>query len=218
MAGIDETTPDSALLAAILAGQDEGFAELMRRYQRPLWRVARSRLGRDDWADDVVQETFFCVLRWLPSYDSRYSFRTWLWTILLNQCHRQWRKGSRGLLFGLGIELGGDDRSPSSVSAAMARQLRSPDNPSHALEAKERIALLDALLTRLPEPQADALRLRFFAGLKFAEIADTMGCSLSTAKNRVRWGLLKLAEFLGPSGEFASWGLALGEERDEESH
>ena len=41
----------------------------------------------------------------------------------------------------------------------------------------------------LPDVQADALRLRFFAGLKFHEIADTMSCSLSAAKNRVRTGL-----------------------------
>jgi RNA polymerase sigma factor (sigma-70 family) len=59
---------------------------------------------------------------------------------------------------------------------------------------KERAALLDELLARLTPAQADALRLRFFADLKFQEIADTMGCSLLTAKNRVRSGLLRLAE------------------------
>jgi sigma-70-like protein len=46
----------------------------------------------------------------------------------------------------------------------------------------------------LPTAQADALRLRFFGGLKFEEIADAMQCSLGTAKNRVRWGLMRLAD------------------------
>ena len=44
--------------------------------------------------------------------------------------------------------------------------------------------------------QADAIRLRFFGGLKFQEIADAMDCSLSTAKNRVRWGLTTISEKL----------------------
>jgi len=64
------------------------------------------------------------------------------------------------------------------------------------MATQERSQLLDSLLAKLPEGQADALRLRFFGGLKFQEIAEAMGCSLSTAKNRVRWGLTKMAEYL----------------------
>jgi RNA polymerase sigma-70 factor (ECF subfamily) len=63
--------------------------------------------------------------------------------------------------------------------------------------ATERSERLNALLDQLPEKQADALRLRFFGGLKFREIAAAMNCSLSTAKNRVRWGLTEMAEQLG---------------------
>jgi RNA polymerase sigma-70 factor (ECF subfamily) len=48
--------------------------------------------------------------------------------------------------------------------------------------------------------QADALRLRFFGGLKFHEIAEAMPCSLTSAKNRVRWGLLRMAEMLQAAG------------------
>ncbi|MGE0756687.1 MAG: RNA polymerase sigma factor, partial [Pirellulaceae bacterium] len=72
--------------------------------------------------------------------------------------------------------------------------------------AREQTQLIDELLRRLPEPQADALRLRFFGGLTFPEIAAAMDCGLTTAKNRVRAGLTTLAEWLGPSGE--PWGCA----------
>lgn len=212
MGAAKESQSEGTLLAAILAGDRASFDELMRRYHPSLWRVARSRLGRDDWADDVVQETFFCVLRWLRTYDSRYSFRTWLWTILFNQCHRHLKKCSRGYLVGNWQEGTTKDSLPENI----ARQLRMDESPSNKLVAKERAELLDALLCRLPEVQADALRLRFFGGLKFTEIAETMACSLSTAKNRVKWGLMKLAEYLGPSGEYSSWGLALGEVSNED--
>ena len=53
--------------------------------------------------------------------------------------------------------------------------------------------------TELPSVMADALRLRFFGELKFQEIADAMSCSISTAKNRVRWGLEEIGERMADS-------------------
>jgi RNA polymerase sigma-70 factor (ECF subfamily) len=207
----DGELTDGMLISAVLAGEREQFALLVRRYERALVRTAQSRLGRDDWADDVVQETFLCALKWLHTYDSRYGFRTWLWTILLNQCHRCWKKHSRDLLIGSWPEI----ESRQEISVEIARQLRTENNPSEQLLARERVQLLDAILFRLPEAQADALRLRFFGELKYPEIATAMNCSLSTAKNRVKWGLMKMAEFLGPAGEFAEYGSAESEMNDE---
>ena len=56
------------------------------------------------------------------------------------------------------------------------------------------------MLSQLNPDQAAALRLRFFSGLKFHEIAVAMHCSLATAKNRVRWGLERLAAALAEAG------------------
>ena len=194
-----EDFSDGTLIASVLAGDRDQFAQLVARYQGPLLRVARSRMGRPDWAEDVVQETFLCAFKSLHTYDSRYSFRTWLWTILLNQCRRQLKKFSRGLFIGAWNQSTNDD----DLRANLADQLRSDESPSARMATRERSELLDALLARLPEGQADALRLRFFGGLKFQEIAEAMGCSLSTAKNRVRWGLTKMAEYLGPEDELS---------------
>ena len=61
----DEATPptDAALIAHVQHGETELFAELVARYQPALRRVARSRLGRSDWAEDVVQETFLAAFK-----------------------------------------------------------------------------------------------------------------------------------------------------------
>jgi RNA polymerase sigma-70 factor (ECF subfamily) len=209
--GHTESPSDGMLIAAVLAGDQEQFTELVRRYQRPLLRVAASRLGRDDWAEDVVQETFLCALKWIRTYDSRYSFRTWLWTILLNQCHRHWKKHSRGVLVGVWRDGdGGDD-----LRAELVRHMQSERTPASEASDRERSQLLDGLLLRLPEVQADALRLRFFGEFTYPEIATAMSCSLSTAKNRVKWGLMRLAAWLGPDGEFARYGFADAESMHE---
>jgi RNA polymerase sigma-70 factor (ECF subfamily) len=66
---------------------------------------------------------------------------------------------------------------------------------------KETSEQVQELLSRLPEVQADALRLRFFGGLTFPEIAAAMGISEPGAKHRVKSGLLKLGEWLGAGQE-----------------
>ncbi len=87
----------------------------------------------------------------------------------------------------------------------MPRSQLRPTTPAEPIEQEtglsrllllERREQLAALLNDLPEPQGDALRLRFFGGLKFSEIADAMKSSVSGAKRRVQTGLLALAEKL----------------------
>ena len=190
---------DGTLIASVLAGETDQFARIVARYERPLLRVAHSRMGRPDWAEDVVQETFLCAFKSLHTYNSRFSFRTWLWTILLNQCRRQLKKFSRGLFIGAW----GQPADDNDLRATLADQLKSDESPSARMATKERSELIDTLLAKLPEAQGDALRLRFFGGLKFQEIAEAMGCSLSTAKSRVRWGLTKMAEYLGPEDDLS---------------
>jgi len=181
----DERHPtDGECVAAVLSGEAERFSALVERYQCPLLAAARSRLGSRELAEEAVQETFLCAFRWLDSYDSRYSFRTWLWTILLNQCRRRYAKLQKSLP----IEPAADGR--------LREQVTDERSPPQRLLAKEQAERLSHLLAELPEPQADALRLRFFGGLKFQEIADCVGCSLSGAKNRVRLGLEKMSAIL----------------------
>jgi RNA polymerase sigma-70 factor (ECF subfamily) len=186
---------DAQLIAAVLAGDTERFSEIVNRYRASLLRVAQSRLGRRDWAEDAIQEAFLCAFRSLRTYDSHYSFRTWLWTILLNQCRRQYQKHARVPKIQCWSEQTADADACTAAEPLVVESGSAP--PDAALLARERVELLENLLARIPPNQADALRLRFFGEMKFQEIADTMGCSLSSAKYRVKWGLTKMSELLG---------------------
>ncbi|MEX2025839.1 MAG: RNA polymerase sigma factor [Pirellulaceae bacterium] len=192
MPPLDPNSPDGSLVMAVLAGRREAFDLIVRRYQRALLFVARGRLVRADLAEDAVQEAFLCALKWLHTYDSQYSFRTWLWTILLNQCSRAAQKLGRQQRATLATGIRGEDEPVSQLASSEA----SPLDGLLARESRERIG---ELLDQLPENQADALRLRFFGGLKFQEIADAQGVSLTSAKTRVRQGLLTLAQQLRES-------------------
>ena len=193
MSPLEVSTPDGTLVAAVLAGRREAFDLIVGRYQRALAYVARGRLGNADLADDVVQETFLCALKWLHTYDSKYSFRTWLWTILLNQCSRSAKKiGRQQRVFSAAGDYRGGNPDATLLTSDEA-------SPLDGLLARESAGRLQELLARLPENQADAVRLRFFGGLKFQEIAQAQGCSLTSAKTRVRLGLVQLSQWLGES-------------------
>lgn len=185
------TLPDQELMRRVQAGETALFAEIVRRYQPALLRVARSRLGRSDWADDAVQETFLAAYKARDTYRNAFSFRTWLWTILLNQCRRSWSGRARQPRV-----LCWTDEAPGIEQPSLdeARPADAGEQPLERVLARERSELLEASLAALPAAQADALRLRFFGGLKFEEIAEAMQCSLGTAKNRVRWGLMRMAD------------------------
>jgi RNA polymerase sigma-70 factor, ECF subfamily len=209
MPALDSASPDGMLIAAVLAGEREAFAHLVRRYQGPLLRAAISRLSQQVLAEDVVQETFLCALKSLHTYDSRYSFRTWLWTILLNQCSRQGKREAR--------------HAPSAgigQDATASRVCSDPSPLEYAL-TREDGRLVHELLARLPDVQADALRLRFFGSLTFPEIAAAMQCSESGAKNRVKLGLVTMSNWLGESciaatsGREQSQAATTGRETDE---
>ena len=183
--------PDHAVMRRVQAGETALFAEIVRRYQPSLLRVARSRLGRVDWAEDAVQETFLAAYKSRHTYRAEHGFRTWLWTILLNQCRRSWSGHSRLPRVSCWTdEMAGGGPSPGD---GLQKAGEEPP-PLERLLARERADLLESSLAALPSVQADALRLRFFGGLKFEEIAQAMNCSLGTAKNRVRWGLMKMAD------------------------
>jgi len=186
----DAHSSDGSLIAAALAGAEAAFALLVERYRAPLTKVAQSRLGRRELAEEAVQEALLGAHRWLGTYDSCFSFRTWLWTILLNQCTRLAKREARH----------GGRAEPSAPASERIRdaEICRQASPLEQLLTRERSEQLHELLGRLPEAQADALRLRFFGGLTFPEIAAAMGCSVPGAKHRVKTGLLKLSQWMRP--------------------
>ena len=177
---------DALIMRRVQAGDTEQFGVLIRRYRRALLRLAHSRLGDPEWAEDVVQEAFMAAFAGRASYDPSFCFRTWLWTILLNLCKRHWkRRATRPA-----------QQPWSELLRAGERCLAEPTTETTGLTCvlqAEQVERVRELLAELPEEQADALRLRFFGELTFPEIAAAMNCCLNTAKSRVRYGLQRIA-------------------------
>ena len=165
----------------------EAFGALVDAYQDRLVRYAFRRLGDVHDAEDVVQDVFVRVYRdWSGGARIR-SIGPYLYRAAANACTDRLRK-----------------RRPSGAAEDVRSAEQMPTNRPDAAElaaAADELQRIEALLARLPERQAEVIRLRCLDGLCFAEIAEVVGCLRSTAKSRFRYGLRKLRMFLTEQSE-----------------
>jgi RNA polymerase sigma-70 factor (ECF subfamily) len=182
---------DEELVARSTGGDPESFNQLIKRWERPIYALAYRTIGREDDARDVVQETFLRAFRGLSGFKGQAKFSSWLYRITLNLC-RDWMRRQRRSPVMLApdgvdlVELAGESDDVETADAAVAR--------------KDLSRLVARAMTALPEEQRAAIVLKEYHGLTFQEIADLLGCPLSTVKTRLYQGLTVLRKELERSG------------------
>ncbi len=192
---------DADIMARVQAGDIDRFGDLVLRYHDRLLRFAQSKLGHRAAAEDLVQETLLAAFGARDTYRPQFAFSTWLWTILINLCRRDARRQNSAQL------------RPTRRTGDIGRVVDGSESSLEQMLREEQRVEVHRLLDALPEAQADALRLRFFGELSYDEIAETMGCSVSGAKRRVKTGLLKLSRLAPAAFEDVSESPALEHER-----
>ena len=83
---------DYELIKAIQSGRKDLFAELVQRYERSLYNFARKMCADSLDAEDVVQETFLNVYRYLNDFRYETKFKNWLYRITTSSCIKKRRK------------------------------------------------------------------------------------------------------------------------------
>ncbi len=174
---------DVEIMQRVQAGETSLFAELVQRHQSKLLRFAESKLANRAEAEDTIQDAFLAAFHARDSYSPEFAFSTWMWTITLNLTRRTVQKRVR-------------DRDRREGYASCRRTDSHGESPLNTLLKAEQSEQLNHWLSLIPEPQGDAIRLKFFGELTYAEIALTMDCSESGAKRRVKNGLIKLADII----------------------
>ena len=159
--------PDKELVARAkqeLPNRTNAFEELMRRYEKLLYRVCFRIMGNTEDAEDVFQEVMVKAYHGLLKFEYRSSFKTWLFTIAHNTCY-------------------------SSISKLVkAREFKSLMQQSAPDEhAKMSDADLDSerVLASLSREDRELLTLKYVVELKFDEIAEVCGMGTSAVKMRI---------------------------------
>lgn len=174
------TSTDEELVARSIRGDRDSFNELILRWERPIYALAYRTIGREDDARDVCQETFLRAFRALPAFRGQAKFSSWLYRITLNLC-RDWIRRQRRAPF---VQVP-EDSDQAELSAA--------SDPSEGVDdlviRRDLTRRVERVMARLPEDQRTAIVLKEYHGLTFQEIADLLGCPLSTVKTRLYQGL-----------------------------
>ncbi len=150
---------------------------LTRHYDR-IYAVCRRLAGNDADAADACQEAVMAIVRGLPRFDGRSSFRTWSYRVATNACLDELRRRSRRPL-----SLVNDHERPD-------------DAPSLDQQVADRVTL-DELWLRIPEEFRAPVVLRDVLGMDYGEIAEVLSIPPGTVRSRIARGRRHLAGHLG---------------------
>ncbi len=157
------------------------FEMLIDVFQDRLVRYAFRRLGNLQDAEDAIQKVF------VRAYDGRAKKKrvsnvgTYLYKMAANACIDVLRQRKRRQETQL-------DDFVSNTTPAIE------DNAGDNIAAQEERQRIESLLCHIPNRQAEILRFRVFDELRFAEIAEIIGCSEATVKSRFRYGIDKIRQ------------------------
>ena len=174
--GVDSR--EAALIARCASRDESACAELVSAHQRMVYTLAFHLLGDREEALDLSQEVFLRVFRTISSFRGQSALRTWIYRIVINQARnrqRWWRRRYRSNQVSLDehVRQCGDLESHEEVL------------PDRLLASKEAADRMWKAMNKLPFDQRTALVLREIDGLRYEEIAFSLGIAVGTVKSRL---------------------------------
>jgi RNA polymerase sigma-70 factor, ECF subfamily len=181
---------ESALVIRAKAGDDEAFSELVRHYERRVFRMAKQITQNDDDAEDVLQETFLKAYTHLDNFQGNSKFYTWLVRIAVNEALMKLRKrrSDRTVPLDEPIDTGEDE---------MVREIAVWDeDPEQSYSREELSEILSQAIDSLKPAYRTVFVLRDIEELSIEETAEALGLSISAVKSRLLRARLQLREKL----------------------
>ncbi len=182
---------EAALVAALKAGDEAAFAELVDRHTPSMLRVARGYVRRHEVAEEVVQEAWIALLKGIGKFEGRSSLRTWLFTILINIAKTRGARDRSDAEVEMLAFAGGtvdparfrttDDQYPGhwrqdEVPAPF------PDTPEGSVLGDELVAVAKRELEKLPEKQRLVVTMRDMLDLDSAEVRALLDISIANQR------------------------------------
>lgn len=179
---------DKVLLNNYLSGDSAAISQLIERHSRRVRDYIRMMVKDADVADDVLQETLIKVVRVIDEgrYVDNGKFLSWVLRIAHNQVIDYFRSQKSAKTI-----------NESDAGYNMLGTLRFAERTVEDNIISEQIEDdVRRLVEHLPDEQREVVKLRYFSGLSFQEIADQTGVSINTALGRMRYALINLRKMI----------------------
>jgi RNA polymerase sigma-70 factor (ECF subfamily) len=178
---------DRLWIEATLAGDRQTFANLVTKYQRPLYAVLRRLVRQHEDTDDLLQETFVRAYQHLKNFDRGRPFYPWLHRIAVNSAITFIQRRSRQANVST---LSDDEIFPTAIANG--------DDPAEQAERREFLAALEKAIERLPAEQRIILLLRTREEMSYQELSEMLGIEMGTVMSRLARAREKLRAWLRP--------------------
>jgi RNA polymerase sigma-70 factor (ECF subfamily) len=160
---------DADIMASVATGDTGQMHRLFERHHRSVYHFFRRAAGRPHVAEDLTQDVFLRVFRFRSSFEPGREFRPWLFRIARNVLKDHVARSR--------LEIAADDDG-GHARDHMPSQLR-------IVEARDRLAQVEAAIDSLSAEQREALVLARFHDLSYREIGEALGCTEGAVKARV---------------------------------
>lgn len=170
------TFSDEALMTKVAEGQTTHLGILFERYQKKIYNYFLRQVGDPGRAEDLTQDVFFRILRYRSGYKGGASFKSWLYRIAHNVAMDAFGKNK------------GDQPLPEEIEQ---------EQEGHGLGGmihSENLNTMRAAFQGLSQEKQEVLILSRFEDMKYGEIAEVTGASVSAVKVRVHRALKDLRQ------------------------
>jgi len=171
---------DIELVNEFKNGNTSAFDEIVKRYQRKVYTLARRILGNHEDADDIAQEVFIKLFYSLNDFKGESSLFTWIYRITVNECKSFLRK----------------KKIKEFVQDEVANLLKFGQTPDQELFEKEERNLIERAVEKLPTKQRMIFVMRFFEDLDYQEIAKILNKPIGTLKANYFHAVKKIQKFI----------------------
>ena len=174
---------DVELIQRSLTGDENAFAQLVKKYQKQVHTLAWRKVGDFHIAEEITQDTFLRVYKKLATLKDSRRFAGWVYRIAARQCHA-WLRKKRIQTQAL------EDTDTELIEGGTYSQYIAEEQAKAATEAQRDI--VQRLLARLRESERTVVTLHYFGEMTCEEISRFLGVSASTVKSRLRRARLRL--------------------------
>ena len=181
---------ESALVAKARAGDAAAFNDLVTRYERKIFRLAKHITQSDEDAEDVLQEAFLKAYEHLPDFQGQSKFYTWIVRIAVNESLMKLRKRKSDRTVPL-------DEPLDTGEDVVVREIAVwEDDPEKKYNREELANILDEAVQSLRPAFRTVFVLRDIEELSTEETAEALGISVPAVKSRLLRARLQLREKL----------------------
>ena len=162
---------DEKLVSQTLSGDREAFGVLVGRYQELVYTYAFQQVDNETDAHDVTQEVFLRAYRHLGQLRSPHRFRSWLYTIVSNECNRWLVRVTK--------------RRKREILIEAAKDEAVWVQPEHTLPTADWEVDLENALSDLSDDNRVAVSMFYMSNCSLREIAEFLGVSENTVKGKL---------------------------------